>query len=147
MIYLTRGLCTTLLRLARDREPDAVTVPLAVTPAADLPDSGNPADPELDGDTPVFTDFYLPRDADSVTAVFGVDLGTPAGQTHGLFVSHPRGNLGISNRDDLHEVVLVAIPPWEEASVAAFDRRGRRRDMAVLDVEPPTDTSALSAED
>lgn len=143
MIYLTRGLSTTLLRLAGEREPDSITIPLAVTRAGELPPSENPADPALDADTPVFTHFYLPRDGDSVTAVFGVDLGTPVGQTQGLFVSHPQGDLDVSTTDDLRAIVLVAIPPWDEASLAAFDRRGRRQDLAILDVEPPEEQAAL----
>jgi hypothetical protein len=135
VLHLTRGLLTSLLRQAEDREPDRVTIPLAVTPAGDLPETG------LDPDTPVFTHFYLPRDADSVSAVFGVDLGTPVGQTQGRFVSHPRGDLGVSETDDLHEVVVVAVPPWDDDSVAAFDRAGRRREFTVLDVEPPVESA------
>lgn len=143
MIYLTRGLSETLLRLASEREPESVTVPLAVTRAGDLPASSDPTDPDLAPDAPVFTHFYLPRDRDSVTAVFGVDLGTPVGQTQGLFVSHPLGELAVTKRDDLHEVVLVAVPPWEEASMAAFDRKGRRRRLSIVAVEPPEETAAL----
>lgn len=138
VIYLTRGLQASLCRQAADREPDSVTIPIAVTPAGELPETG------LDPETPVFTHFYLPRTGDSLTAVFGVDLGTPVGQTQGLFVSHPRGELAISKRDDLHEVVFVGVPPWEAESMAAFDRRGRRRDWTVLDVEPPVETAGHS---
>ncbi len=135
MLHLTRGLLTSLLRQAADREPDGVTIPLAITPAGDLPETG------LEPETPVFTHFYLPRDDDSVSAVFGVDLGTPVGQTQGRFVSHPQGDLGVSETDDLHEVVFVAVPPWDEESVAAFDRRGSRREFSVLDVEPPVEST------
>jgi len=134
VIYLTRGLRETLLGQAETREPDSVTIPLAVTRAADLPGA------DLAGETPVFTHFYLPRDGDSITAVFGVDLGTPVGQTQGLFVSHPRGELDVSKRDDLREVVFVAVPPWDASSLAAFDRRGRRQEFSVLDVDPPAET-------
>lgn len=138
MLYLTRGLRETLLRQAAEREPESVTIPLSVTPAGDLPGT------DLDPETPVFTHFYLPRDEDSVSAVFGVDLGTPVGQTDGRFVSHPRGDLGVSKRDDLHEVVFVAVPPWDHESMAAFDRRGRTRQCTVLDVEPPAETADYS---
>jgi hypothetical protein len=138
VLHLTRGLLTSLLRQAADREPDGVTIPLAVTVAGDLPETG------LDPEMPVFTHFYLPRDDDSVSAVFGVDLGTPVGQTQGRFVSHPTGELGVSETDDLHEVVFVAVPPWDDESVAVFDRRGRRRDFSVLDVEPPAESAAHS---
>ncbi|MFB6311888.1 MAG: hypothetical protein ABEH64_11995 [Salinirussus sp.] len=133
MVYLTSGLRDSLLRQAADREPDSITIRLAVSSAAELPETS------LEPETPVFTHFYLPRDGDSITAVFGVDLGTPVGQTQGVFVSHPQGELGVSTRDDLHEVVFVAVPPWDEESLAAFDRRGRRQSITVLDVEPPAE--------
>jgi hypothetical protein len=138
VLYLTRGLLTSLLRQAADREPDSVTIPIAVTKAGTLPETG------LDPETPVFTHFYLSRDEDSVSAVFGVDLGTPVGQTQGRFVSHPRGDMGVSETDDLHEVVFVAVPPWDDDSVAAFDRRGQRRQFSVLDVEPPVESAGHS---
>jgi hypothetical protein len=129
--YVTRGLMETLLRLAREAEPSETTIPLSVTPAGDI--SGT----DLPDETPVFTHFYMPDAGGSVTAVFGVDLGTPVGQTEGRFVSHPTGNLGVSKLDDLHEVVFVAVPPWDEDSFAAFDRRGDRCELTVLDAEPP----------
>ena len=131
VVYITRGLVDTLLRLANEAEPSDVTISLAVSRADELPDSGLP------GETPVFTDFYLPSAGGSVNAVFGMDLGMPAGQTQGRFVSHPQGALSISEADDLHEVVFVAIPPWDDASFAAFDRAGREREVEILDVEPP----------
>jgi len=136
VVYVTRGLVETLLRLAREAEPDDVTISLAVTPAAELPDA------DLDPETPVFTDFYLPSAGGSVNAVFGMDLGTPAGQTHGRFVSHPGGYMGVSELDDLHEVVFVAIPPWDTESFGAFDRSGRAQDVTILDVEPPEESLA-----
>ena len=58
-------------------------------------------------------------------------------------MSHPRGDLRLSKRDDLHEVVFVAVPPWEEDSLAAFDRSGREQTYTVLDVEPPEERPAL----
>ena len=131
MLYATRGLVETLLRLASERDPDSTTISLAVTPAGEIPEA------DLDPETPVFTHFYLPSAGGSVSAVFGVDLGTPVGQTQGRFVSHPRGDLRLSKRDDLHEVVFVAVPPWDEDSLAAFDRSGREQSLSVLDVEPP----------
>ncbi|MBX0294436.1 hypothetical protein [Haloarcula nitratireducens] len=136
MVYVTRGLVETLLRLAREAEPDDVTISLAVTRAKDLPEA------DLDPETPVFTDFYLPSAGGSVNAVFGMDLGTPAGQTQGRFVSHPGGYMGVSKTDDLHEVVFVAIPPWDETAFGAFDRSGRKREVTVLDVEPPEESLA-----
>mgnify|MGYP000061896886 CR=1 FL=1 len=131
MVYATRGLVESLLRFAREGDPDPVTISVSVTPAADLPDA--PVDPE----TPVFTHFYMPEAGNSVNFVFGVDLGTPAGQTEGRFVSHPDGQLRVTQRDDLHEVVFVAVPPWDTESIAAFDRSGVERPLELLDIEPP----------
>ena len=136
MVYVTRGLVETLLRLAQEAEPSDVTISLAVTRARDLPDA------DLDPETPVFTDFYLPSAGGSVNAVFGMDLGTPAGQTQGRFVSHPDGYMGVSKVDDLHEVIFVAIPPWDTDSFGAFDRSGRKKDVEILDVEPPEESLA-----
>lgn len=137
MIYATRGLVTTVLRLASERDPESVTIPLSVTSAGDLPEA------DLPPEAPVFTHVYLPESVNSVSAVFGVDLGTPLGQTEGRFVSHPVGELSLSTRDDLHEVVFVAVPPWEEADLAVFDRAGRRQDLEILDVEPPHEAGSL----
>jgi len=198
VVYITRGLATVLLDLAREAEPESVTTSLAVTPASELvADEGgdgddppvdivdvadapaSPADPapsetdapagvgdppmESDGgaeadsdagvapervhggltpETPVFTDFYMPETAASVSAVFGLDLSTPPGQTQGRFVSHPMGRLELERTDDLHEVVFVAVPPWELESLAAFDRSGRRRQLRVVDAQPPESSFA-----
>jgi len=122
--------------MAREAEPNDVTISLAVTEAGELPDA------DLDPETPVFTDFYLPSAGRSVNAVFGMDLGTPAGQTQGRFVSHPDGYMGVSKLDDLHEVIFVAIPPWDSESFGAFDRSGRTVEVEVLDVEPPEESLA-----
>jgi len=134
VVYITRGLAETLLRYASERDPDTVTISISVTPSAELEGETPPEE------TPVFTHFYLPNAGESVNAVFGVDLGTPAGQTQGRFVSHPRGDLSVSQTDDLHEVVLVAVPPWETDSFAAFDRSGRRQELTLLDAEPPQES-------
>lgn len=131
MVYATRGLVETLLRMADEADPESVTVSIAVTPASAIPGADLP--PEL----PIFTDFYMPGAGGSVNAVFGVDLGTPIGQTQGRFVSHPDGTLSLTKEDDLHAVVFVAIPPWDVESLAAFDRRGTEQSLTVLDVEPP----------
>ncbi|WP_277541300.1 MPN domain-containing protein [Haloarcula laminariae] len=136
MVYVTRGLVETLLRMAREAEPNDVTISLAVTEAAELPET------DLEPEIPVFTDFYLPSAGSSVNAVFGMDLGTPAGQTQGRFVSHPDGYMGVSKLDDLHEVIFVAVPPWETDSFGAFDRSGRPVDVEILDVEPPEESLA-----
>jgi hypothetical protein len=133
VVYTTRGLIDALCGFAREAEPSRVSIALATTPAGDL-------DTHLPPETPVFTDFYFPDAGRSVGAVFGVDLGTPAGQTQGRFVSHPRGDLELTQRDDFHAVVFVAVPPWEPDSVAAFSRDGRRHALDVLDVEPPVES-------
>lgn len=132
-IFVATDLLEGLCELAADRDPDAVTVPLAVTPAAEL-EGVRPTD------GPVFTHFYLPDTGRSVRAVFGVDLGTPAGATPGIFLSHPDGRRELTKRDELREVVLVAVPPWEASGVVAFDRRGRRRPLRTLDVAIPEES-------
>ena len=136
MVYATAGLVETLLRLARENDPDSVTISLSVTVAGELPDA------ELPPETPVFTHFYLPEAGGSVNAVFGMDLGTPAGQTEGRFVSHPLGELSVSKTDELHEVIFVAVPPWDRDDIAPFDRSGNRQPLEILDVEPPEESMA-----
>jgi hypothetical protein len=132
-VYATVGLVTALQDIAEDRSPNEVTVALTTTPAGEF-------EPPLDlpPERPVFTDFYLPGTGGSVAAVFGMDLGTPA--SDGRFLSHPDGQLVVRQTDDLHEVVFVAVPPWEKSDVAAFDRRGRGRTLELLDVEPPVES-------
>ena len=131
MIYATRGLVETVLRLGEENDPESTTVPLAVTDAAELPESGLP--PE----TPVFTHFYLPSKGDALNAVFGVELGIPAGQTPGVFISHPLRELKLTKEDDLREAVFIAVPPWDESSLKVFDRSGAVQELRILDVEPP----------
>lgn len=133
MVYATSGLVEALLELARDRDPSQLTVSIATTPAEDLGE-----DVDLEPGTPVFTDFYLPGAGGSVSAVFGMDLGTP--RAAGRFVSHPGGYLGLQQTDDLHEVVLVAVPPYDRSSVAAFGRSGAELPLTLLDVEPPEES-------
>lgn len=130
MVYATRGLLDALLDIASDRDPAGVTVSLDVTPAAELA-------VDLPPETPVFTDFYLPTE-NSVSAVFGMDVGTPS--SAGRFVSHPNGLLDLTREDDLHEVVFVGVPPWERDSIAAFSRTSRKLNIDVLDVEPPRES-------
>ncbi|MFB6074021.1 MAG: hypothetical protein ABEJ89_03320 [Haloarculaceae archaeon] len=134
MVYVTRGLVETLLRLASEADPESRTIALAVTSAAEIPDA------DLPPETPVFTHFYLPEAGGAINAVFGMDLGTPAGQTQGRFVSHPDGRLQVTRTDDLHAVVFVAVPPWDRESIAAFDRRGKRQPLTVLDAAPPEES-------
>ena len=128
MVYITRGLLTALLELAADRDPSEVTVALAVTPAAEF-------DAKLPADESVFTDMYLPDTGGSVTAVFGMDLSTPGAA--GRFISHPDGVLTLTKADDLHEVVFISVPPYDEDCVAAFDRSGNEYELEIVDIAPP----------
>ena len=128
MPYLTHGLATVLLKIASDRDPESVTVALVTQPAGELDGC------QLDPDQPVFTEFYLPDAAGSVDAVFGMDLGTP--DSDGRFVSHPSGPLDVVTTDDFHSVVFVAVPPYEQDSLAAFDRSSTRLSLTVLDIAP-----------
>lgn len=68
----------------------------------------------------------------TVRLVSGVELR--------LLVSHPRGDLKLSKRDEFREVVFVAVPPWEENSMRAFGRNGDRQELTVLDIEPPEES-------
>lgn len=131
VIYITRGLIETLLRFSKEKDPDSTTIPLAITRAADLPEV------DLPDEMPVFTHFYMPGEGESLNAVFGVNLTTPAGQTPGVFVSHPRGDLRVTKRDDLREVVIIGVPPWEDDSFEVFGRKGSSKEYAILDIEPP----------
>ena len=133
---------------------DAPASPDSVAPATDATVGVDDRSAEGDGaperlhgedrtpETPVFTDFYMPETGASVSAVFGIDLSTPPGQTQGRFVSHPTGRLELERTDDLHEVVFVAVPPWETGTLAAFDRNGRRRRLHVVDAHPPESSFA-----
>lgn len=134
-VYVTRDLVEVLLELASKAEPIKLSAGIAVTRAGQFEE-----EVDLPSSVPVFTHFILPGTAKSASNVFGIDLGTPPGQTQGLFVSHPSCELSISKRDPLHEIVLVAIPPWDLDSVAVFDRSGRRMPMEIVDATPPEDS-------
>lgn len=153
-VWITRSLLAVLLELADDAEPRSANVLLVASPAGDLvpieaeavapeaqpvdeparrPDGPQPVPlADLDPATPVYSDFYFPDVGNAVRNVFGVDLGTPAGQTHGRFLSHPDGDPEMSITDDLHAMVLVAIPPWEPRNVTAYSRQSRRKDLRVV---------------
>jgi len=134
-VYVTEGLQEALLEYAAEQDPDPVSMALSVTPADEL-DGAN----DLPANTPVFTDLYVPQGDRSVNAVFGMDFTIPPHQTQGRFLSHPDGSLDVTLEDDLHEVILVAIPPWEAGDIAAFNRSGERRSLTVVDAVPPTDS-------
>lgn len=135
MVHITRGLLDVLLDMSEADEPEPVSVVLAATPAGEFE-----RDIGIDPETPVLTTFYLPEAGGSVNAVFGVDLGTPAGRGRARFVSHPQGPLRPTREDDFAAAVIVAVPPWDDESVRAFDRSGRTFDLDVVDAEPPSES-------
>jgi hypothetical protein len=130
VVYATRGLVDALLELAADRDPESLSVALAATPAGDWA----PLDPE----TGILTDFYLPSTGGSVSAVFGMDLGTP--KAAGRFLTHPDGDPLLRQTDDFHNVIVVAVPPYDRDSVYVYDRGGRERPLELIDAEPPERT-------
>lgn len=134
-VYVTRGLIEVLLDRAGDVEPSRMNTVLDATPAGEFG-----ADLGLAPSTPVLTHLYFPAAGRAVSDVFGVDLGTPAGRGRARFLTHPQGPPELTRRDDLAGVVLLAVPPWESSSVTAFDRRGRRLDLTVVDAEPPVES-------
>lgn len=152
-LHVTAPLLSVLLEIAADAEPDPANVHLIATPAGDLePLSGSAPDSEplaedgdakrrpladLDPSTPVYSDFYFPEVGNSLHFVFGVDLGTPAGQSRGRFLSHPDGNPDVTMRDDLAAAMLVAVPPWQPANVAAYDRDSTVRELAIVEGGTP----------
>ncbi|GAB3322263.1 hypothetical protein GCM10027355_21690 [Haloplanus salinarum] len=132
-VYATRGLVEMLLERAADAEPASVNLVLDATTADEFD-----AELEFDPSTPVLSHVYFPAAGRAVSDVFGVDLGTPAGRGRARFLSHPQGPAELTRRDDLAGVVLLAVPPWED--LLAFDRRGRRLELTVVDAEPPVES-------
>jgi proteasome lid subunit RPN8/RPN11 len=135
VVFITRGLRDALLDMASDAEPERVTVVLAATPAGKFED-----ELDVEPETPVLSHFYMPEAGKSVRAVFGMDLGTPAGRGRAKFVSHPQGPAEPTREDDFAAAVLVAVPPWDAESVAAFDRSGKRLSLDVVDADPPQES-------
>jgi len=132
-VHITRGLVEMLLERASEAEPSRENLVLDATPAADFE-----TDLGVDPSTPVLSHVYFPMAGRAVSDVFGVDLGTPAGRGRARFLSHPQGPAELTRRDDLAGVVLLAVPPWEDC--LAFDRRGRRLPLTVVDAEPPAES-------
>ncbi|MFB6362165.1 MAG: hypothetical protein ABEH59_12705 [Halobacteriales archaeon] len=132
-VYIAGDLLEALCELAAERDPDRVSVPLGVTQSDQLEGAER-------AEGAVFTHFYLPDTGRSVRAVFGVDLGTPSGFTPGIFLGHPDGRRELTKRDELRQVCFVSVPPWAPTEVDAFDRRGRRRPLQVLDVTLPEES-------
>jgi hypothetical protein len=134
-VHITSGLLDVLLDMSEAAEPDALSVVLTPTPADEFE-----ADLGLDAETPVLTHFYLPDAGQSVNAVFGLDLSTPAGRGRARFHAHPQGPREPTKRDDFAAAVLVAVPPWTRETVRAYGRTGDRLDVAVVDADPPEET-------
>ncbi|MFB6168831.1 MAG: hypothetical protein ABEJ43_08290 [Haloferacaceae archaeon] len=134
-VYATAGLVEALLDRARAADPEPANVVLDATPAGAFDEKLG-----IDDDRPVLTHLYLPEAGGSVRAVFGIDLGRPAGRGTARFVSHPQGPSALTREDDLAAVVLVAVPPWEVESLDAFARSGRRLSLTILDAEPPVES-------
>jgi hypothetical protein len=135
VIHVTRDLLTVLLDHAAERDPAAVNLQLSATQAGEFD-----ADLGVDPQTPVLTHFTLADVGGSVNAVFGVDLGTPAGRGRARFLSHPTGRLELSKTDDLAAVVIVTVPPYDDDTVAAFDRAGDGIELVVIDAVPPEES-------
>lgn len=130
MVYATRGLVDALLELAADRDPESLSIALAAIPAGEWA----PLDPE----TEILTDFYLPSTGGSVSAVFGMDLGTP--KAAGRFLTHPDGDPLLRQTDDFHHVILLAVPPYGRDSVRVYDRGGTEQLLELVGAEPPERT-------
>jgi len=135
VVHITRGLLDGLLAMSADRDPESVSAVLASTPAGEFENATG-----VDSSTPILTHFYFPDASGSVTAVFGVDLGTPAGSGRARFVSHPQGPLAATREDTFAAAVLIAIPPWDVDACAAFDRENQELSMNIIDADPPQET-------
>lgn len=142
-LFVTGPLLDVLLELARDADPRPANVQLIESDVAALePISAGETQVQLTdvpADEPVFSDFYFPDVGRALNFVFGVDLGTPAGTTQGRFLSHPDGDPGLTVRDDLHAVVLVAVPPWTPENVVAYAPDGTRRELRLVAAGTPGD--------
>lgn len=134
-LYVTSALLDVLLDMSETAEPDTLSVVLTPTRAGAFD-----ADLGLDADTPVLTHFYLPDAGRSVTAVFGLDLSTPAGRGRARFHAHPQGPRAPTKRDDFAAAVIVAVPPWDRSAVRAYDRSGAQLALEEVDAEPPEET-------
>jgi hypothetical protein len=134
VVSITRDLLSLLCERAEASDPDAENLVLDATPADDL--SGDTVG--LSPDDPVLTHFYMPEAGASVSAVFGMDLGRPSGTAR--FLSHPDGDQRLTETDDLAERVLITVPPYDPDEVRAYDRRGDRHELRILDATPPEET-------
>ncbi len=139
MVHVTADLLEVLLDDATDAAPGSVSIRLTPTPAGEF-DADQPAVAELDPSTPVLTHFRLAAAGNTVSSIFGVEIGTPADGGGARFVSHPDGDSTLTEADDLAAVVLVAVPPWTPDDVTAYDRAGEELELTVLDAAPPEES-------
>ena len=121
-VAITRDLLEVLLAYAKEHEPTPVQVPLGAVAGEEFGVAG-----------PVLAEFYLPTEKASVSAVFGFDLGSPPGTVDARFLSHPGGELGVTQTDDLHATMVIAVPPWDTESVGVFNRHGERGGLEIVD--------------
>jgi len=136
VIHITRDLLTVLLDQAAERDPDATSLRLSATRAGEFDE-----DTGLDPSMPVVTHFTPAGVGGSVNAVFGVDIGTPAGRGGARFISHPNGFLGVSKRGRPRGGRARRRPAVRRRrGVAAFDRAGNGIELAVLDAAPPEES-------
>ncbi|WP_338728735.1 hypothetical protein [Haladaptatus sp. DJG-WS-42] len=134
MVYATRGLLTVLRDYAKGAAPEPVVFVLATTPAESFTDHL-----DLPAETPVFSHFYLADSGTSVSAVFGVDLNSPAKQSQGRFISAPDGFSDSPTGRERSETVFIATPPWNEAAIRVYDATGTVQPLTIVDAEPPED--------
>jgi len=137
-LYVTEDLLSVLLDFAADSDPEAVSIALKTTPAADLDWPTQPGrDEPPPAETEVFSGFYFPTECGALEAVFGMELGIPTTRTGGRFLSHPSGSLELSVTDDLHSTLLLCVPPYETETVVAYSRSGTRLEIVELDATVP----------
>lgn len=127
-IYISQELIKTLLDIAERSDPKKISIGLCVNKAESLNLDNIP------GKTPIFNDFYFPS-GKSLKKIFGVDISTPPMSTQGRFISHPSGFSKLSKRDNFHEIVFIAVPPWDQDSVKVFDRSGKNYELNIIEIK------------
>ncbi|WP_332899065.1 hypothetical protein [Haladaptatus sp. CMSO5] len=134
MVYATHGLLTVLLDYAKTATPAAVTFALGTTPAGSFTDTL-----DLPAETAVFSHFYLADAGTSVSAVFGVDLNSPATTPQGRFISAPDGFDESRTDIEFIQPVFVATPPWDEDAIRVYDETGTVQPLTIVDATPSED--------
>ena len=119
VVYITRGLFDALLEMAAAADPDDISVVLASTPVGEF-EGGIDSDLDLDADTAVLTHFYFPETSGSVNAVFGVDLGTPAGQGRARVLHPPDRRTAGGRGDNSCARLLFPVPPRDQEAISGL---------------------------